>query len=175
MKVLVIDAQSPEHTRLHRLLEGSTRLPAAEADSTADVLALMARQQPGALLLLQAGMAQDTGQQGSVRRRICARVRGNLQSLPVDEIRYFQAEHKYVWVRTANARVLIQDSLRSLAQEFSGSFVRIHRNALVATRHIAGLSRQTDGSCAVRLAGIGELLPVSRRRVAAIRALVRAG
>ncbi len=175
MKVLLIDTQSPEHARLHRLLEGVARPLAAGADSTADVLALMACQRPGALLLLQADTAQDTGRQGTARRQICVRVRGGLHYVPVGEIRYFLAEHKYVWVRTAKARVLIQDSLRSLAQEFSGGFVRIHRNALVATRYLAGLSGQTDGSCRVRLDGIGELLPVSRRRVAAIRRLVRDG
>jgi len=170
MKVLVIDTLSPEHARLRGLLEGAGPLRACEAECADDVLALVADQRPGALLLLQAGSSQAA--RTAMRRRICARVRGSLQQVPVGEIRYFLAEHKYVWVRTAGTRVLIQQSLQSLAEEFCGRFVRIHRNALVATGYLTGLSRQADGSFRVRLAGIEERLPVSRRRLAAIRRLI---
>ena len=37
--------------------------------------------------------------------------------LPVDEIRYFQAEHKYVTVGHPKQRLLIEESLKSLEAE----------------------------------------------------------
>jgi two-component system response regulator AlgR len=135
----------------------------------AELMALLANRRPGELVLLQS----DT--QADVRRSICARVRGGLQQVPVGEVRYFMAEHKYVWVRTADTRLLIRDSLQSLEQEFAGRFVRIHRNALVATYYLEGLSGSGYGVCRVRLTGIDETLPVSRRRVAFLRRLVMAG
>jgi DNA-binding LytR/AlgR family response regulator len=166
MKLLVIDGASPEHAALRRMLDGTGR--ACRADSAAELLALLACRRAGELVLMRVEPQTDA------RCVICARVRGVLQQVPVGEVRYFLAEHKYVWVRTPQARLLIRDSLRALAQEFAGRFVRIHRNALVATRHLDGLSG-TGGGCRVRLTGIDETLPVSRRRVAALRRRVRAG
>jgi two-component system response regulator AlgR len=175
MKLLVIDSASPEHARLHRLLHGGDRNRPCLVDSAAELQAMLARRRPGDLVLLQAGSARHPGPQTDARCQICACVRGGLQQVPVAEVRYFLAEHKYVWVRTAQGRVLIRESLQALAQEFAAGFVRIHRNALVATRYLAGLSGPVRGGCRVRLEGIEERLPVSRRRVAALRRLIRRG
>jgi len=175
MKLLVIDGASPEHARLCRLLEGGDRNRPCVAGSAAELQAMLARRRPGELVLLQAGNARLAGPQTHPRCRICACVRGGLQQVPVEEIRYFLAEHKYVWVRTAQGRLLIRESLQALAQEFAAGFVRIHRNALVATRYLAGLSGPARGGSRVRLDGIDEMLPVSRRRVAALRRLIRTG
>jgi two-component system response regulator AlgR len=92
----------------------------------------------------------------------------------VDAVRYFLAEHKYVWVRTAQGRWLIADSLRALEREFAGRFIRVHRNALVAVPCLEGLEVRGGGRRAVRLAGIDETLSVSRRRLAVVRRLLRA-
>jgi two-component system response regulator AlgR len=66
-------------------------------------------------------------------------------------------------VRHTGGEELIEESLRSLEEEFAPDFVRIHRNALVAARHIASIERSTDGQYAVRLRGHHEELPISRR------------
>jgi len=54
--------------------------------------------------------------------------------------------------------------------------VRIHRNALVARRAMRALEKHFDASegdvWALRLDGIDELLPVSRRQLATVRALL---
>lgn len=121
----------------------------------------------------QAVALQDADQLAAVRERICANVRGSLQLIAVEDIRYFLADQKYVTVCSAGDSVLIEDSLKSLEQEFGERFVRIHRNALVAPRYLAGLERDADGRSLVILQGVTERLEVSRRHLAAVRDLVR--
>lgn len=122
----------------------------------------------------QAASLQSAGAEDGERQRICANVRGSLQLIPVEEIRYFLADQKYVVVGTADAQLLIEETLKSLEQEFAERFVRIHRNALVARRYIAGLGKADDGHAQVMLAGVGQRLEVSRRHIADVRKLVRA-
>jgi two-component system response regulator AlgR len=163
MKTLVIDRASPVYARLCRLLEESGQA------GSAGLSELLACRVPGELLLVRAEPP------GAVRSRLCARVRDGLRQIHVDAVRYFLAEHKYVWVRTAQGRWLIDDSLRALECEFAGRFVRVHRNALAAVPYLEGLEVRGGGRCAVRLAGIDESLTVSRRRLAAVRRQLRAG
>ena len=62
----------------------------------------------------------------------------------------------------AGMEELIEEPLKALEEEFPERFVRIHRNALVAVRHIEGIERDGEGRHTVRLRG-GVTLPVSRR------------
>ena len=82
-------------------------------------------------------------------------------------------ELKYVTVRTAAASHLLDGSLSQLEDKFPGRFLRIHRNALVARNAMRALVRHHDAEegegWAVRLAGVDEVLMVSRRQVAAVR------
>lgn len=99
---------------------------------------------------------------------------GKTQRVSLDEVLYFKAELKYITVRTATASYLLDGSLSELAARHAGRFLRIHRNALVARHAIRALVRQHDATegegWALRLAGLDdELLPVSRRQVAAVR------
>ena len=126
------------------------------------------------LTRVQAAALHAADQQAGARQRICANVRGSLQLVPVAEVRYFQADQKYVTVCTAATRLLIEETLKGLEQEFARQFVRIHRNALVAKRYISGMTKDVDGRLQVELAGIDRTLEVSRRHVATIRKLVRA-
>jgi len=126
------------------------------------------------LTRVQSASLQEADQEAGERQRICANVRGSLQLIPVAEIRYFQADQKYVTVCTAESQVLIEETLKGLEQEFAGQFVRIHRNALVAKRFISGMSKDLDGHLQVQLVGIDQTLEVSRRHIAEIRKLVKA-
>lgn len=111
--------------------------------------------------------------------------RGRLLLVPVVDVLYLKAELKYVTLRTATHEYLIEESLTSLENELSQTFVRVHRNALVARHAIAGVERgsQTiDGdaesdrsqeSWQVILRGIDERLPISRRQWPVVKALVR--
>ena len=112
---------------------------------------------------------------GGVQRRthISARTRRGIELVPVHEVCYFQADQKYVTVRHAGGELIIDETLRELEQEFDTGFIRIHRNALVATRAITGIERGDDGQSKVRMKGIDELLEISRRHVAVVRKFVK--
>jgi two-component system response regulator AlgR len=97
------------------------------------------------------------------RSHIAVRTREGLKLLPVEEIRAFIADQKYTTIRHPDGEHLIEESLRSLEDEFEPDFVRIHRNSLVALRHIEAVERVADGGYAVRLRGNADLLTVSRR------------
>ena len=112
-------------------------------------------------------------QANSQRSHICARVRGNLKLIPIDDILYFQADQKYVNVRYVDGEVLIEDSLKSLEDEFGERFMRIHRNALVATDRVAGMEKTTDGGHELTIRDSDAVLEVSRRHVAEVRKYLR--
>ena len=66
-------------------------------------------------------------------------------------------------VRHVGGEDIIEDSLRSLEEEFGGSFVRVHRSALVAISQVESLEREADGHYVVHLRHGGGSLQVSRR------------
>jgi two-component system response regulator AlgR len=107
------------------------------------------------------------------RTHICARIRGNLKLVPIEEILYFLAEDKYVVVHWTGGEVLIEESLRALEEEFTDRFVRIHRNCLLALDRIAGLQRSADGRVLADVRGGTTPLEVSRRNLPGLRKLVR--
>ena len=107
--------------------------------------------------------------------------RGRVLRLPLVEVLYLKAEQKYVTLRTAEHSYVLDDALAELEQRLhqlgGPSFIRIHRNALVARpairalelREVPGNEDGADG-WAVRVAPLDEWLAVSRRQVAAVRA-----
>ena len=100
--------------------------------------------------------------------------RGRTLRVPVADVLYLRAELKYVTVRTAAASHVLDGSLSQLEERFAERFVRIHRNALVARHAMRALVRHVDveegEGWAVQLAGADEVLAVSRRQLAAVRA-----
>lgn len=107
------------------------------------------------------------------RRHICARMRGNLELIPIEDIVYFQADQKYVTVRHNKGEVIIEESLKSLEGDLSDRFIRIHRNALVAKNRITGLAKSDIGRTQVTLDKVEDQLEVSRRHLAEVRRFVR--
>ena len=99
--------------------------------------------------------------------------RGRTERVPLAEVLYFKAEQKYVTVRTAARSYILDGTLNDLEARHAADFLRIHRNALVARRAVRALEKHCDPEegegWAVRLHGLGELLTVSRRQVAAVR------
>jgi two-component system response regulator AlgR len=122
-----------------------------------------------------AALASAESAGGGPRRRshLCARVRGNLQLVPIGDILYLHAEDKYVVVHHTKGEVLVEEALKALESEFADTFVRIHRNCLIARERIAGLSRSADGRIFAQLMGAQEPLEVSRRNLPGLRKLVR--
>jgi len=107
------------------------------------------------------------------RQYISARSHKGWELILVSEIRYFQADQKYVTVRHGEGEVIIDQPLKELEQEFGDSFARIHRNTLIALKYIEGLEDYEGGRYLVRLAGISEKPLVSRRHVAGLRQLIQ--
>jgi len=121
----------------------------------------------------------------AVRRHFSVQERGRVLLVPVAEVLYLKAEAKYITLRTREREYLIEGSLLSLEQEFAASFIRVHRNALVARDAIVGVERgtqpvdaETDGDKAMEswqviLRGVDDRLPISRRQWPMVKALVR--
>lgn len=121
----------------------------------------------------KAQLAALAEEQPPRRTHISARTRKGIELIPVEDIRYFQADQKYVTVRHGEGEIIIDDTLKELEEEFGERFVRVHRNALVAARHITGLDRLPDGHYQIRLRDVEELVDISRRHVAAVRKYVK--
>jgi two-component system, LytTR family, response regulator AlgR len=138
--------------RRERLLEALQRLPTTTR-----------AQRPGASASLDADR----------RRHLSAHYRGGVQTVPVDDVLYLLAEQKYVTVRHSEGRMLIDESLKALEQEFPDRFMRIHRNALVASECLVGLEKGPDGASMAVLNGCEERLPVSRRHLPEVRRFLR--
>ena len=122
----------------------------------------------------KAQLAALAEEQPPRRTHISARTRKGIELIPVDDVRYFQADQKYVTVRHGDGEIIIDETLRELEEEFAELFVRVHRNAIVASRHIIGLERLADGHYQIRLKGVDETVDISRRHVAAVRKFVKA-
>ncbi|MCP4188952.1 MAG: response regulator transcription factor [Gammaproteobacteria bacterium] len=135
--------------RLQKALEAAKKPTRAQVEQSNDVLANI-----------------------EARQHICARVRGNLVLVKLDDIYFFHAEQKYVTVRHKAGEVLIEDPLKSLEKEFANGFVRIHRNALINLKYLAGMRVQDDGQH-VRFSEIEDTLEVSRRHLPAIRKIIK--
>lgn len=99
--------------------------------------------------------------------------RGRVERVPLVEVLYLRAELKYVTVRTAARSYILDGSLNELEERHPAHFLRVHRSALVARRALRAIERFHDpeegDGWAVRLTGVDELLPVSRRQLAAVR------
>ncbi|MEC4022645.1 LytTR family DNA-binding domain-containing protein [Pseudomonas fulva] len=115
------------------------------------------------------------GHEGSgPRSHISARTRKGIELIPIAQVIYFIADHKYVTLRHETGEVLLDEPLKALEDEFGDRFVRIHRNALVARERIERLQRTPLGHFQLYLQGLdGDALTVSRRHVAGMRKMMQ--
>ena len=107
------------------------------------------------------------------REYICAQRCGELRLIPVAEILYFHADQKYTTVKTLAEEDLIDDTLKSLEQEFGNRFLRVHRNALAAAAYVDRLETGRFGGGRLWLRGLRDPLEVSRRCLPALRAQLK--
>jgi two-component system response regulator AlgR len=110
------------------------------------------------------------------RTHLSVQERGKVTLIPIDEVLYLRAELKYVTVRTVQREHLLEESLSRLEQEFAERFVRVHRNCLVARAHVEGFEKEpgeVEAKWAVKVRGLEERLPVSRRQQHIVKELGR--
>ncbi len=103
------------------------------------------------------------------RKNLSIHERGKIYLIPIEQVLYLRAELKYVTVRTVEREYLIEESLAALEKELAARFVRIHRNCLVAKEEIEGFEKVAEEyggelHWAVKLKGLDEKLPISRRQ-----------
>lgn len=111
---------------------------------------------------------------GVVRSRIVVRSLRGVELVPVQDVRYFLADQKYVTIHHGEGETITTEVLARLEAEFGGRFLRVHRNALVALKFIEELVRLAPRHFELRVAGLSERIPVSRRRVPAVRLALEA-
>lgn len=106
--------------------------------------------------------------------QLLVRKHGEIHLLSLDEVIYFQADHKYVTAHLPDREELLEETLKQLEEAWPGRLLRVHRNALVARDALEGLAKQSDGSCRVCLRGIGLGPEVSRRHLPEVRRVLKA-
>lgn len=120
-----------------------------------------------------AGRERTGDQSSGPRSHLCARLRGSLRLIPIEDVQYLYADEKYVVVHHARGEDLIEESLTSLEDEFGERFLRIHRNCLVARNLVTELRRSPDGQITLLLESVTEPLEVSRRCASAVREVLK--
>ena len=102
------------------------------------------------------------------RRNLSIQERGKILLIPIETVLYLRAELKYITVRTMEREYLVEEPLGALEKEFVARFIRIHRNCLVAKEEIESFEKVgeegAEAHWAVKLKGLEERLPISRRQ-----------
>lgn len=98
---------------------------------------------------------------------------GQIQLVPVDDVRYIQAADQYVEIFTAAGPQLMREAMSRLERQLGRErFMRIHRSYIVALDQVRMLESRPGGTGRVRLVD-GLWLPVARTRVASLRKRLR--
>ena len=146
-------------------------LAAFDVDAAGYLLKPVRRERLAALL--QRLATATAGATDSRRVHVTARLREQLRLIPIADVHCFQSEQKYTVVRHRGGEDLIEDSLRSLEEEFGHLFVRVHRKALVAIDKVESLTKDGTGQLTLTLRGGAGQLPVSRRLAAEVQRRLR--
>ncbi len=81
----------------------------------------------------------------------------------VDDVAYFQADHKYTVVMTAEGESLLRKPIRELLEVLDPAiFKQIHRSTIVNLKAIASIARDDTGKGTVKLKSRPETLTVSQ-------------
>lgn len=107
------------------------------------------------------------------RENLTVRKHGNLHLIPVENIRYFQADQKYVTAYLPDSEELLEESLKQLEEEFGARLLRVHRNALIFADALVGLEKDAEGRSYVTLQDIGRGPEISRRHLAEMRRIIK--
>lgn len=96
--------------------------------------------------------------------------RGAVQKTPISEFSYFNSVDKSVFANLSTGeQILVDQTLKSLQDQFSDQFIRVHRSMLVNKSHIFRLIKDDSGHVYVELTSGGDALSVSRRHVSEVK------
>ena len=125
---------------------------------------------------LDKARALSSEQQSALRAQTAylnASYRGGTLRVPVDEVIFLRADAKYVEVWHPGGVALTEESLRAIEERLPGTFLRVHRNALVAAGRVRELRKGLAGQMLLKLEGSDEVVEVSRRHAPEVRRLLR--
>ena len=142
-----------DQEKLHQVLEKLHQLNKAQR------LALEESRQP------ERGVAQK-------RSHISAKTRNGIELIAIDSITCLVADQKYVSVVHQGGEVLIDDTLKELETEFAEDFIRVHRNALVSIKEIAGIEKTDANHYEVKFKSTQIRVTISRRHLAHVREMI---
>jgi len=109
---------------------------------------------------------------GPPARRIVGKVGQEYFLLSADEIYAFQADGDLVWMVTAKRKYLATQTLKELEERLkSGSFRRIHRNALVNVDHVRKMSALSSQRWLITMNNDQEFV-ASKRQARTVRELL---
>lgn len=112
---------------------------------------------------------------GAPRQHLSVRVGDSIRLIPLADILFLEADQKYVTIHHTSGEDLTDESLKSLEDEFSQDFLRLHRSFLAALTAIEGIRRDSEGRHWVQLRSTERELPVSRRQAGDIKRRLRGG
>ena len=111
-----------------------------------------------------------TGTSTGKSDRIPVEKNGKKLLVSTDKIHYIMAKDDYSYLHTENDRYLSTVSLAQLEQKLEpDGFFRVHRRYLVNLDCVEEVAPVSGGTLLLTLAGEEEQIPVSRRRVAALK------
>jgi two-component system LytT family response regulator len=109
---------------------------------------------------------------GGYTTRMVFKSRGRIVFLPVDDIRWVQAEENYVRLHTSEQSHLLRETIGKLEGRLDPrSFLRVHRSSIVNLRYVKEVKNEADGDASVSLIS-GEKIPMSRSYRARIQKLM---
>ena len=130
----------------------------------------------GRLRRARTGAAREQPAASALGDRLAVSARsGQIQLLPVAEVRAFVADGEGVSVLTVEGRFHVRQTLSELELRFQGQgFLRVHRAFLVNLNHVASIESFFNGTYLLKLSGLRDLtIPVSRRHAADLKAAIR--
>jgi len=99
---------------------------------------------------------------------------GKKQFLSAPDILYVMAKDDYTYLFTAEDRFISSTSLARIEAQLEGQgFFRAHRRYLINLNKVDTFESKSGGTSTLTLAGSTEVIPVSRRRAAALKAALR--
>ena len=94
--------------------------------------------------------------------------------IPIEDIYYFLAQSKYIVIRHKQGQELMTHSLKTLEEELSPKFIRVHRNALVSTQYIATIQSATNQRTAyIEFKDISDKIDISQRKIKQVRSSLK--
>lgn len=129
----------------------------------------------GALARAQrvSGAQMDALRDGQARTHLRVKTYAGIELIDLNGISHFVADQKYVSGFFEGREIVVDESLKKLEKEFSAQFLRVHRNCLVALNRIEGLSRDHAGKSTIKLGGVKQPLPVSRRHLSQVKKVLK--